>query len=75
MSEEGEEQLLTIDDNNFVFIRLKAIIGSSGSTWASETVRLRQRHPDILRLERKVRLTAFSSESSAPYSSVLASCM
>ncbi len=38
---------MTSDDNHFVFIRPKAIIGSSGTTWASETVRLRQRHPDI----------------------------
>ena len=53
MSEESEEQLLTSDDNHFVFIRPKAIIGSSGSTWANETVRLRQRHPDIFEVGEK----------------------
>ena len=47
MSEEREtEKLITKEDSHFVFIRPKAIINSSGSTWASETVRLRQRHPD-----------------------------
>ena len=47
MSEEGEKQLVTSDDNHFVFICPKAIIGSSGLTLATETVPLRQRHPDI----------------------------
>ena len=41
------EKLVTDDDNHFVFVRPKALVGSSGTVWASETVRLRQRHPDI----------------------------
>lgn len=43
----NEEKLLTQNDNHFVFIRPKAMIGSTGSTWASETVRLRQRNPSL----------------------------
>ena len=48
MSEEkNEEKLVTKDDSHFLFMRPKAIIESSGTTWASETIRLRQRHPDL----------------------------
>jgi hypothetical protein len=47
----NEEKLLTEDDNHFVFIRPKAIIGSSGSTWASETIRLRQRNPSLFEVD------------------------
>ena len=38
---DGHEKLVTDIDNHTVFIRPKAIIGSSGSVWASEVVRLR----------------------------------
>ena len=47
----NEEKLLTDDDDHFVFIRPKAIIGSSGSTWASETIRLRQRNPSLFEVD------------------------
>jgi hypothetical protein len=33
-----EEKLVTKEDSHFVFERPKAIVESSGSTWASETV-------------------------------------
>ena len=46
MSDVGKEKLITDEDSHFVFVRPKAIVGSSGSTWASETARLRQRNPD-----------------------------
>ena len=39
-----EEKLITKEDSHFVFVRPKAIVESSGSTWTNETVRLRQRH-------------------------------
>lgn len=42
-----KEKLVTEDDNHFVFVRPKAFVGSSGTVWASETIRLRQSHPDI----------------------------
>ena len=42
MSDIGEEKLVTDEDSHFVFVCPKAIVGSSGSTWARETVRLRQ---------------------------------
>ena len=42
-----KEKLITEDDNHFVFVRPKALVGSSGTVWASETIRLRQNHPDI----------------------------
>ena len=41
-----KEKLITNEDSHFVFVRPKAIVVSSGSTWASETVWLRQRSPD-----------------------------
>ena len=49
-----EEKLIMKDDNHFVFIRPKAITNSSGSTWASETIRLRQRHPDLFEIKDKI---------------------
>ena len=51
MSDVGEEKLVTEEDSHFVFVRPKAIVGSSGSTWVSETVRLRQRNPDMFEVE------------------------
>ncbi|CAH3023183.1 unnamed protein product [Porites evermanni] len=42
--------LETDEDHNFVYVRPKAIIGSSGSAWASETVDLRHRSPDVLEM-------------------------
>ncbi|CAB4042502.1 Transient receptor potential cation channel subfamily A member 1 [Paramuricea clavata] len=50
-ADEGEEKLVTEEDSHFVFVRPKAIVGSSGSTWASETIRLRQRHPDLFEVK------------------------
>ena len=48
MSDIGKENLVTDEDSHFVFVRPKAIVGSSGSTsWTSETVRLRQRNLDL----------------------------
>ena len=44
------EKLVTDDDNHFVFVCPKAIVGSTGTLWASETIRLRQRHPDIFQV-------------------------
>ena len=41
------ETLETDEDHHFVYVRPKAIIGSSGSVWASETVDLRHRSPDV----------------------------
>lgn len=46
MSDIGEEKLITSEDSHYVFVRPKAIVGSSGSTWGSETARLRQRNPN-----------------------------
>ena len=42
--------LETDEDHHFVYVRPKAIIGSSGSAWASETVDLRHRSPDVLEM-------------------------
>ena len=41
------------DDNHFVFSRPKAIINSSASTCTTETIRLRQRHPDLFEIKDK----------------------
>ena len=37
MSDIGEKKMITEEDSHFVFVWPKAIVGSSGSTWASET--------------------------------------
>ena len=47
MFDVGLEKLFTRDDNHFVFVRPKAIIASGVSTWACETIRLRQYYPDV----------------------------
>ncbi|CAB4010189.1 Transient receptor potential cation channel subfamily A member 1 [Paramuricea clavata] len=61
MSEEkNEEKLVTKDDSHFVFVCPKAIIESSGTTWASETIRLRQRHPDLFDVQENCE--AYSTE-------------
>lgn len=38
--------LFTTFDSHFVIVRPKAFVDSSGTTWASEKVRLRQEEPD-----------------------------
>ena len=35
------EKVVTDSDHHFIFVRPKSIIGSSGTVWASETVKLR----------------------------------
>lgn len=42
----GQEKLVSIADEHFVFIRPKHIVNSSGTTWANETHRLRCEFPD-----------------------------
>ena len=42
----GEEKLVSVADQHFVFIRPKQIVDSSGTTWANETHRLRCEFPD-----------------------------
>ena len=42
---ESEEKLITEEDRHYVFVRPKAIVGSSGTVWASETLRLRYEDP------------------------------
>lgn len=46
VEEDGKETLLTAEDRHFVFVRPKAVIPSTGSVWASETVHLRHTYPD-----------------------------
>ena len=48
---DDEKTLETDEDHHFVYVRPKAIIGSSGSVWASETVDLRHRSPDVFQTE------------------------
>ena len=42
---ESEEKLIPEEDRHYVFVRPKAIVGSSGTVWASETLRLRYEDP------------------------------
>ena len=47
---DDEETLEKDEDHHFVYVRPKAIFGSSGSVWASETVDLIHRSPDVFEM-------------------------
>lgn len=47
---DSKKRVVVEEDHHFVVIRPKAIIDSSGTTWASEIVRLRILTPDIFEL-------------------------
>lgn len=51
--EDDKEVLVTEEDHHIVYVRPKAIVGSSGSVWASETVNLRHRSPDMFEIVSK----------------------
>ncbi len=51
VDDQGKETLITDDDFHFVVFRPKVIVGSSGSVWASETVRLRHEYPDVFEMQ------------------------
>ena len=57
---DNDEKLITEDDRHHVIIRPKAIIGSSGSVWASDTIRLRHEDPTAFEVEK--------TETNAEYS-------
>jgi hypothetical protein len=42
---DGKEKLVNKKDTHIVFVRPKAFVDSSGTTWANETMRLRNIHP------------------------------
>ncbi|CAH3033710.1 unnamed protein product, partial [Porites lobata] len=48
---ETEEKLITENDRHYVFVRPKAIVGSSGTVWASETVCLRHEDPSAFEVD------------------------
>lgn len=48
-------------DSHFVVVRPKALIDSSGTTWASEIVRLRTNFPDIFELSSDSNLNHYSA--------------
>jgi hypothetical protein len=49
---DGEKNLKTKSDNHFVIVRPKAFVDSSGSTWASDIVRLTIDNPDVFEIPR-----------------------
>lgn len=51
VDDEGKKTLITENDFNFVVVRSMAVIGSSGSVWAVETMRLRQEYADAFELQ------------------------
>lgn len=57
---DNDEKLVTEDDRHHVIVRPKAIVGSSGSVWASETIRLRHEDPAAFEVEK--------TETNAEYS-------
>lgn len=48
---DGSEKLITEEDEHFVFVRPKFYVGSSGTVWANETMRLRYLYPDIFEVK------------------------
>jgi hypothetical protein len=59
---QGEEKLLNKDDTHAVFIRPKATVDSSGTTWANETMELRNILPDKFEVGEPSRYPNYSSE-------------
>jgi hypothetical protein len=51
---DGCEKLINCVDHHTVFVRPKAIIGSSDTIWASEMVKLRQDNPSIFQIDEKI---------------------
>ena len=49
---DNDEKLITDDDRHHVIVRPKVIVGSSGSVWASETIRLRHQDPTAFEVEK-----------------------
>ena len=68
----GEEKLLNDNDTHVVFVRPKAFIDSSGTTWANETMHLRTIHPDVFEVQtdQPIYSTAFRSVCSKIHDSV-----
>ena len=63
---DGKEKLVTDCDHYFVFVRPNAIVGSTGTVWASETVKLRHQFPEIYEV------TSVNSSYSKPLKQVCA---
>ncbi|CAH3135445.1 unnamed protein product, partial [Porites lobata] len=49
---DNDEKLVTEDDRHHVIVRPRAIVGSSGSVWASKTIRLRHEDPAAFEVEK-----------------------
>jgi hypothetical protein len=64
---DGEEKLINKIDSHFVFVRPKAIVGSSGSVWASDSVRLWHENPATFQVES-------SNTSTCTYTKEFSSC-
>jgi hypothetical protein len=58
----SEITTLVDDDNHFVVVRPKAFVDSSGTTWASEIIRLRTMHPAVFEIPLASDNTSFSAE-------------
>ena len=65
--EEDEEKLINKTDSHFVFVRPKSIVGSSGSVWASDAVRLWHENTATFQIES-------SNTSSCTYTKEFSSC-
>jgi hypothetical protein len=51
---DGCEKLINCVDHHTVFVMPKAIIGSSGTAWASAMVKLRQDNPSIFQIDEEI---------------------
>ena len=48
---DGVERIVSVDDQHFVITRPKAFVGSSGTTWANETLNLRVTYPQYFEVD------------------------
>ena len=56
----GEEKLVNEKDTHTVFVRPKAFVDSSGTTWANETMRLRYLHQEEFDVEDDGKVSQYS---------------
>lgn len=49
---DGEEKLKMEKDNSFCFMRPKAMVSSSGTSWASENMRLQHENPQMFHVKK-----------------------
>ena len=57
---DNDEKLVTEDHRHHVIVRPKAVVGSSESVWASETIRLRHEDPTAFKVKKTETIAEYS---------------